>query len=151
LLQFFSTAKSRMKSSVLNLLENNMQRIDDLRSNLDLSIKRNLREKKLALLSLEKQKVALEPRRHIQNLKQKLNILSRSLIDARLLEQIRQKKQRLQQLISHLRGIDPKNLLTKGYCILFQEKKDSVILSSSELKAQERVRLQLHDGKALLT
>lgn len=157
-----------------SLLEPHLQRIDDLRSDLNLCLKRNFQEKQLQLLSLKKQTLALKPSNQILAWKQKLSVLSRSTqaamlqqwsaqkklfdmvalrknMDQRLLEHIGQKKQRLLQLASHLRGIDPKNLLTKGYCILFQEKKDSVILSSRELKEQEKVRLQLHDGKVHLT
>ncbi|MBS0604062.1 MAG: exodeoxyribonuclease VII large subunit [Verrucomicrobia bacterium] len=161
-------------STPLSLIEPHLQRIDDLRSDLNLCLKRNLQEKQLQLLGLKKQALALKPSNQIHALSQKLAVLSRSLhssiaqrlsawksqfdkesfrhnIDQRLLEQIRQKQQRLTQLASHLKGIDPKNLLTKGYCILFQEKKDSVILSTRELKEEDKVRLQFHDGKALLT
>ena len=161
-------------STPLSLLEPHLQRIDDLSSDLDLCFKRNLQEKHLRLQGLQKQLQALMPSNQISTLKQKLAVLSRSTqsalfqqmaarkkffnkealhqsIDQRLLDQIKQKKLRLAQLASHLRGIDPKNLLTKGYCILFQEKKDSVILSSRELKEQEKVSLQLHDGKVHLT
>ncbi len=115
-------------SSPRALLETHLQRIDDWRTDLNLSLQRVLQNKRLQLASLKKQTVTLNPSLKISAWKQKLSLLS-----------------------SHLRGIDPKNLLTKGYCILFQEKKDSVILSSRELKEQEKVRLQLHDGTAHLT
>ncbi len=161
-------------SSPLSLIEPHLQRIDDLRSDLNLSIKRNLQEKQIELLALKKQMIALKPDNQILALKNKFAVLSRSLasailqqlsgwkamfdtqvrrreIDQRMFELAAQKRERLKQLASHLKSIDPKNLLTKGYCILFQEKNDSVILSTSELKEQDVVRLRLHDGKALLT
>ena len=196
-LQFLTQSKSRLRGVVIALLQHHrkqienfkrhpqlstphiliephLQRVDDLRSDLNLSLKRNLQEKKLQLLALQKQTHAVKPSNQILALKQKLTILSRSVtasilqqfsarkkvfdapqlfrnIDQRLFEMLRQKKQRLGQLASHLKGIDPKNLLTKGYCILFQEKNDSVILSTSDLKERDQVRLQLQDGKALLT
>jgi exodeoxyribonuclease VII large subunit len=157
-----------------SLLEPHQQRTDDLRSDFNLCLKRNLQEKQLQLLALEKQTLALKPSNQILGLKQKLIILTKSIhaamdqqwtsrkklfdrailrkyIDRRIREQVHQKTQRFAQLSSHLRGIDPKNLLTKGYCILFQEKKDSVILSTQELKEQDKVRLRLHDGKLHLT
>lgn len=196
-LQFLTQSKSRLRGTVLALLQHHrkqienfkrhpylstpltliephLQRIDDLRSDFNLCIRRNLQEKKLQLLALQKQTLAVKPSNQILSLKQKLNALSRSTtasilqqlsmrkkifdpqslrrnIYLRLFETLRQKNQRLQQLASHLKGIDPKNLLTKGYCILFQEKNDSVILSTSELRELDKVRLQLQDGKALLT
>jgi exodeoxyribonuclease VII large subunit len=150
-IQFLAQSKSRLKGIVLtllrhhrrqlesyqrhprlatpfSLLEPHLQRIDDLRSDLNLSLKRSLQEKQLRLLALKKQMPAIRPSNQILALRQKLR-----------------------QLVFHLQSIDPKNLLTKGYCILFQEKKDSVILSASGLKELDKVRLQLHDGKALLT
>ncbi|MGC1877884.1 MAG: exodeoxyribonuclease VII large subunit [Rhabdochlamydiaceae bacterium] len=158
----------------LSLLEPHLQRIDDLRSDLHLYLKRNLQEKQLQLLALKKQALTLKPSHQILGLKQKLNMFVKSIdasmlqqlsgwkkscdrtllrknLDQRMGEQIDQKAHKLAQLSSHLRGIDPKNLLTRGYCILFQEKKDSVILSTQELKEQDKVRLQLHNGKIHLT
>lgn len=161
-------------SAPLTLIEPHLQRVDDLRCDLNLSLQRHLQEKKLQISSLQKQMLAVKPGNQVLHLKQKLSTLSRSVaasilqqlssrkklfdtqalrrnIDQRLGEALRQKNQRLQQLASHLKGIDPKNLLTKGYCIPFHEKNDSVILSTSELKQQDTVRLQLQDGKVLLT
>lgn len=196
-LQFLNQAKARLKggmqtllqhhrkqlgnfmrhpslSAPLTLIEPYMQRMDDVRSDLELCMKRGLQEMQLKLLGLKKQSLALKPDNQILALKNKFSVVGRALItgilqqlkqrrtlldteqlqksiDQRMLEQIQQKKMRLGQLASHLRAIDPKNLLTKGYCILFQEKNDSVILSSSELKSQDTVRLQMHDGKVQLT
>lgn len=161
-------------SAPLSLIEPHWQRIDDLRSDLDLCLRRYLQEKQLQLLALKKQTVALKPGNQILSLKQKLGILAKSMrnamlqqfhtrkalfdsmnlrkhLDQRIREQIRQRAERLGQLVLHLGSIDPKILLTKGYCILFHEKKDSIILSTQELKEQDKVRLQLHDGKVHLT
>jgi exodeoxyribonuclease VII large subunit len=160
--------------SPLSIIEPHLQRMDDLCSDLNLCLRRNLQEKQLQLLALKKQADTLKPINQILALKNKCATLSSSLkssmlqqlkgrqtsldaanlrrkVNHRLSELIAQKKQRLEQLASHLRGIDPKNLLTKGYCILFHEKKDSVILSTSELRKQDVLRLRLHDGKALVT
>lgn len=113
--------------SPFSLLESHLQRVDDFRTDLSLSLQRHLQDKTLRLTALKTQIHSLNPKNQILSLKQKLS-----------------------QLTSHLKGIDPKNLLTKGYCILFQEKNDSVILSTRELNEQDRVRLKLHDGEAHL-
>ena len=60
-------------------------------------------------------------------------------------------RSKLEALRSHLRSIDPKNLLAKGYLLLFEEKNNSVILSSHQLTKGERVRLQFRDGTATAT
>jgi exodeoxyribonuclease VII large subunit len=137
-------------STPTSLIEPHLQRIDNLRCDLHRFLKQILQEKRLQLLALKKQGDALRPDNQILRLKNQLTFLSRSLATA-LMQQLQQRKERLKQLASHLQSIDPKILLTRGYCILFQEKKDSVILSISDLKKQDTVRLQLHDGKALLT
>ena len=80
------------------------------------------------------------------NLKQKFQIGFRKL-DPSFRNLIKQKRERLDKLVAHLKAIDPRNLLTKGYCILFQEKEDSVILSAKAVKADDRLAILLHDGK----
>jgi len=161
-------------STPLRLIEPHLQRVDTLRTDLHLALRRNLQDKHLKLSACNKQMVALKPSNQIASLSQKLALLSRSLltalmqnrsrwrmqcnkenlyksIDQRMSEEINKKRHLLSQLTSHLKSIDPKNLLTKGYCILFEENKNSVILSTQALKEQDVVRLQLHDGSALLT
>lgn len=161
-------------SSPFSLFEPHLQRIDHLRADLNLCFKRFSQEKHFKLQALKKQTLALKPSQQIASARQKLALLARSLqtalqqqyvarkklfnkqslqqaLDQRFRTQLQHKKQHLEKLTSHLHSIDPKNLLTKGYCILFQEKKNSIILSSRELKEQDKVRLQLHDGNVHLT
>lgn len=57
----------------------------------------------------------------------------------------------LVKLISALRSIDPKNLLSKGYTILFSEKDHSVITSVKVLSEGSKVKMLLSDGEALST
>jgi exodeoxyribonuclease VII large subunit len=157
-----------------SIIEPYLQRVDDLRCDLQLCIERLFQEKQMQLVAVKKQAIALKPLNQILGLKQKLSILAKTIqttllqqyatrkklfnapalrinLEQRLKEQIGRRAQKLSQLISHLKGIDPKNLLSKGYCILFHEKKQSVILSAQELDAEDKVRLQLHDGKVHLT
>lgn len=61
------------------------------------------------------------------------------------------KKERLIQLNSALNSVNPKNLLTKGYSILFAEKDDSVITSINAVKKQDNITILLSDGKILTT
>ncbi len=163
--------KSPHMRSAYALLGTHFQRIDDLRNTLDLSVRQHLQKKQLQLEVLAKQSDALKPSNQIHVLKQRLASmekavgtaiaqqiasfkrhfdpdLSCALLLKRCQFHIHEKKARLQQLVSHLKAIDPKNLLTKGYCILFQEKLDSVILSSQELVDNPTIRILMHDGTA---
>jgi exodeoxyribonuclease VII large subunit len=60
-------------------------------------------------------------------------------------------KERLANLHNTLKAIDPKTLLNKGYSILFSEKEHYVINSIHKLKKQQKARILLSDGEALIT
>ncbi len=163
--------KSPHMRSAYPLLGTHLQRADDLRNALELGTRQYLQKKRLQLQVLARQSDALKPKTQVQALKQRLALMEKaasaaiaqrissfkrhfdpSLPREQLLKRcqfhIHEKKARLQQLVSHLKAIDPKNLLTKGYCILFQEKLDSVILSSQELVENPAIRILMHDGTA---
>jgi exodeoxyribonuclease VII large subunit len=106
------------------VLGTHLQRLDDLSSNLMLSMRRFLEKKSLHLNASVRNKQMLGP----------------------LCKLIAEKKGALTQLAAHLQGIDPKNLLNKGYCILFHEKKDSVILTTRELELKDTLRIRVSDG-----
>ena len=152
------------------LLSKKLQQIDESKTRLFSYGQTMLKQKKLELLSLEKQKNLLEPSYQIRQWKEKYSVLQKrvdlswmQIINVRkklldpagkkrkllsALEQILQKKkQNLCTLTSHLQSIDPKNLLTKGYCILFSENNDSVILSSKELATEQTLRIRMKDGQ----
>lgn len=133
-------------SSPYALLAQPYQRLDEIRAQMGILSRGVLQNKRVQLLGLRKQADALRPTTQISSLKQKLSQWDKALLVAAQ-TQISQKQERLKQLVSHLRAIDPRNLLTKGYCILFSEKKDSVILSTQELKQKQPLHILLHDGE----
>ena len=105
-----------------------------------------LAKKQLQLLALHRQAEALKPTAQIAALKRRLHQLDKA-IGVRMLQLIQEKKRRCAQLVEHVKAIDPKNLLTKGYSILFHENTGSVILSSGEVQPQVRVAILMHDGR----
>ncbi len=115
--------KQPILSSPFAILGNASQRLDDLCEEMTQAIQRELATKKLKLEGLKKQLRALDPLVKINHLQQKLS-----------------------QLTAHLKAIDPKNLLTKGYSILFRENTPSVIFSSKEVQIGENIRVVLKDG-----
>lgn len=56
------------------------------------------------------------------------------------------KKERLRNLKNSLDAVNPKNLLTKGYCILFSEKDHSAITSVRSIQKDQQVQILLSDG-----
>lgn len=151
-----------------------MQKLDDLKEDLDHAIKQKVEFHRLKLESYTRQVQAVKPSaliaRYKQNLKQKSDQLNqvwgaaqarrRLQFNAererkRLFELGERRmgllKERLAKLIDHMHAIDPKNLLRKGYSILFSEKTHSVINSIQAIKKEQRARLMLSDGEALIT
>jgi exodeoxyribonuclease VII large subunit len=100
------------------------QHLDDLSEEMTLTMQRMVSTKRLQMAGLQRQLQALDPMVRVQHLQQKLA-----------------------QLTSHLKSIDPKNLLTKGYSILFRENSNSVIFSPKEVQAGENVRVLVKDGE----
>jgi exodeoxyribonuclease VII large subunit len=68
-------------------------------------------------------------------------------IDQKIVQDIRQKKNKFEMLSSHLKAVNPKNLLDKGYCILFSEKKDSVILTANDVSVNQNINILMKDGE----
>ena len=137
--------KHRLAQSMRSILDLFCQKMDGVCEELDNRMQVALHQKKLRLLALEKQASALKPSAQIAALRQKLLFWNKNLLQH--MQQMRQQKQeRLERLVDHLRAIDPRNLLTKGYCLLFSEKKDSVILSAKTTEVGEKLKIQLHDG-----
>lgn len=109
--------------SPYNILASYIQKIDDIREDL-----------KTALVQVLN-----------QNKRKNFDKIG-SNIELALKKQIEQKRMRLKQLSEHLMAVDPRNLLKKGYSIVFHEKKDSVILSVNDIEPNEDLRIQVSDG-----
>jgi exodeoxyribonuclease VII large subunit len=123
-----SMAKQPIFSSPYALLGQATQRLDDLKEELDVTMEHFIRDKKLHLKNFENQLKLLNPSTKITTYREKLKSLA-----------------------AHLKSIDPKNVLKKGYTLIFREKGDSVIVSSKELAPGEKLRIQFHDGQTTVT
>lgn len=67
-------------------------------------------------------------------------------LDHLVLRFLAHKRERLAYLKESLDTINPKNLLTKGYCILFSEKDSSVITSIESVTKNQNVKILVSDG-----
>jgi exodeoxyribonuclease VII large subunit len=72
-------------------------------------------------------------------------------LDTVLRKYLSQKRERLEKVQTALDILNPKNILSKGYCILFSEKEHSAITSVDEVRLDQRVQVLLSDGKLLTT
>lgn len=158
----------------LSMLEPHFQHIDDLSSELLSGVQRAIRERWLHLSALKRQALALQPRQQLMASREQLSSLCSAIeqatihylalkhkqidasckkgrLDALMTQRLQSAKERMHTLSAHLQGINPERLLSQGYCILFEEKSSSVILSVNLLQEGKNYRLKLADGIATMT
>jgi exodeoxyribonuclease VII large subunit len=146
--QLHQLRRSPPLSNPYLFLAPHLQRIDDAASDLSTAMQRVLYDKQLRRQHLEVQLRLLSPQSQLSSLRTRLITFDRALHTVAA-QQLQTRQTALTRLTAHLKGINPKNLLKKGFCILMQE--EHVIASARELRPQETVRLLLHDGQARLT
>jgi exodeoxyribonuclease VII large subunit len=133
--------------SPYSFLELKMQRLDDIKIELDRQMKEKIRNLRLRLDSLKKQNESLSPAAKIQHYRERLTIQQKRLNGA--FSQIQDNSKRhLNQIILLLQALDPRNLLTKGYSIVFSENNDSIINSVRSLNSGDSIKVLFADGTA---
>ncbi len=153
--------------SPLRLLQPFAQQLDEASMRLDQILSRYLLRKKECLNELAlKQKelnptLRIEQARHrlvqieqylsqhfssyLQNKRQKLSFFIEKL-DRIIQMHLQRKKLNFEKLSTHLEAVHPQKLLEKGYSILFDENKKSVILSTQDISLKQRIKVVLKDG-----
>jgi exodeoxyribonuclease VII large subunit len=144
-------------ASGYHILSSRLQDTDEMKMKIDTLMNTIQAKVRLKVLAKSQQLEALKPINQIKAYKDKFAQMDRGLksgiasqiyqrktlldrgavfqkIDQKIMQDIRQKKSRLEMLSSHLRAVNPKNLLNQGYCILFSEKK--IQLSSLQMTYQ---------------
>lgn len=145
-----SLAKQPPLGSPLLLLSNYFQKVDQMREELTDAVFELIKKRRFILTTIAKQKETLKPSQQIAHLRQNFSKIERSIHWATE-KRLQSYKGRLDQLVKLLFALDPRNVLKKGYSILFHEKNDSVILSSTDVQVDETIRVHLSDGKLLVT
>lgn len=139
-------SKQPTLKSPYTLLASFIQKVDYIRSDLKMALLQALNQNKRNLHVLIRQKEALKPGAQIGVQRKNFEKVGIN-IEGAFKKQIEQKRRRLQQLTDHLKAIDPRNLLKKGYSIVFHEKNDSVILSIDDIEPDEYLKVQVSNGK----
>jgi len=157
-------------ASPYHLLAHRLQSMDEMRLAISSSTSATIQQKKLLLLAKQKESAALKPTNQIRTFKEKFSYFDKSIrtamllqiqkkkalvekkslrnqLDHKIVSELKTKKESYLSLISHLKAVNPKNLLTKGYCILFSEKNDSVILKAQDVALEQRLNILLQDGQ----
>jgi len=156
-------------TSALPLLGGPMQALDEVREAIDQSLQRVLAERSHEVARLERRVGTANPsfrvmesrsrfaraqamidRRMQQLLLHYQNSFASRRFDeavlARCMRLLETKRAQLQAITDHLHAINPKNLLLKGYSILFSQKDGSVITSVQGISPGTPFRALLSDG-----
>ena len=133
-------------SSSTMLLGKQMQMIDDKKSSIENAVFDKIIKNKEILKIFSNQIKSLRPAKQIEDLREQLANYKKR-IDLLFKNYLDLKKERLIKLISHLKAIDPKNLLKKGYSICFNEKTSSIILSKDDIESGDKIAVLVSDGK----
>lgn len=128
------------------LIGPHIQRLDEIKKGIERSSKVILAEKKLRVEGKKKELQALNPLAQLKFFKEKLESLEKRL-DTTVTTQNILKKEKLKQIVQTLISLDPKQVLKRGYSILFARKEGSVIVSAQELSPGLEIRAQLADGE----
>lgn len=172
-LQHLEQAKKRVSQAVLHLIRKDRQRLngvikqpllqspygilgpwwqkaDNYLLELDAVMHRRIEKSRMILESRKKLLHSLKPTTQLQHFRQKIIQLEKGLNRA-LTFRLKMLQESLQRVVQGLSSIDPKNLLTKGYCILFSEKDHSAITSVRAIEKNQDVRVMLSDGEIIST
>ncbi len=144
-----SLARHPFLISPESLLGKYWQHSDWMRLRLDQSIQKRLEYFQHRLEAFRRQTFALKPTAQIAFWKQKLDSMRKEL-DRSGKKLCQDRRDRLTALSCHLASIDPKNLLEKGYSILFSETTGSVIVRTTDVDLATSVRAIVSDGEILL-
>ncbi|NDD57932.1 MAG: exodeoxyribonuclease VII large subunit [Chlamydiae bacterium] len=157
-------------TSSSHILSSRWQDIDEIRQKADQTLHSFIMQKKFHLDAKKEQTLLLNPVHQITIFKKKFDLFDKSIgnalknkinthkknvlaanlqkrIDQSMWTTLQSKNQSLQRLLAHLTALNPKNLLTKGYCILFSEKKDSVILHAKDTTLNQKLCILMQDGE----
>jgi len=110
------------------------------------SLEQLLCRHKLRLAAMQKHPIYANPLLMLSGPEQRLDELQTRL-DQCVPKEIEAKKEKLAQLVRGLQSVDPKNVLKRGYGILFAKKSKSVIVSSQNLQKGDLVNAILADGQ----
>ena len=152
----------------IGLLNPFHQQIDHIADSLNSAIKSCLFDQQRQIQLLSSRLRALDPRKILVDQKKRLEhfkilILSKTqqrihhqkqmveILKARMkthdpLQLLKQYQERLLRIHDHITSLNPKTILTKGYCIPFDKRSNQVILSVEEIAVGDAVEFIFHNG-----
>jgi len=123
------------------------------------NIEQTLKQKLLHILAQDRQQIAYKRQQldnSWQNLQNKrLHLFNDQRLNKQFLHMVtdhaRVCRERLTRVIALLKAVDPKNVLRKGYSILFAENDSFIINSIAKLTKGQQAKLLMSDGEINIT
>ena len=134
-------------TSVDSFSKNHWQKIDEIQGFLERLTQKKLHQEALNIHQYKQSIYRLNPLLIIKNQQKRLEQLSHTILSLTQ-KQIQEKSLKVEKIGAHVGALNPKNLLTKGYTILFDEKDNCAIVSVKKLKKGQNVTFALADGEA---
>jgi exodeoxyribonuclease VII large subunit len=125
------------------------QALDEMENLLKSTIYRLIENKKLHLAKNYANLQAIKPQNECAKIRQRLHFIERN-IKTSFSHNLKLRMQKILSIKEKLSALDPKNLLKKGYTILFSENSSSLIISTSDVKKDDKITAKLFDGELSL-
>lgn len=139
----FNNLKQRLKHPK-QILEQNMQRLDDLDARLQLVILNFLKHKKASMDYLQIRLKQYNPLVRIQHLKNNnYNLQERMQIAIK--QVLATNRQKLNQLMQVLDTVSPLSTLKRGYAIVSKDVK--ILRSINDINVRDKINARLYDGE----
>lgn len=142
-------ARHPLFSTSYALLGGPLQRLDELKTRLDSLMRQEVLRRRYLLEGRKKETRALKPTNQVALCRNRLSSQIKQL-DLSIKNKIVTNKQKLKEIIQQLTALDPKNVLKRGYSILFALNNGSVIVSARDLTPGERLEALFSDGRTIL-
>lgn len=128
-------------------------RLDRFQEDLDGVLRKKLENWRLSLQAMARQLELLRPSQQIMLLRQRTAGYASRLTEALGVVQkaLKWKRELLKQNSATFASLHPRNLLKKGFSLLFSEKENSLILSTEELSTSSSFIVVMADGRVRAT
>ena len=137
-------------SQSMQLLWAQTMQLDEIKQNIDKAMMRCLHTAELRLQTHKENLAHRHPLTQITQYQKTLDRLSQSL-DHSLMRTIERHKEHLRFISQSFKQIDPKNLLKKGYSILFAKNSEQVLSSIDDLTLGREIHALMSDGEIPFT
>lgn len=128
------------------IVGNVMQKLDELTKKIDQKMKNQTQLHQQKLEGKRRLLLALKPSLKIEHVRKQLTHFSKRLNSGERALLLK-KKEKIETLKLQFLSLDPKNVLKRGYSILFCQKNNSVIVSAETLSVGDEVTALLAEGK----